>query len=688
MVDLTSARKPPGGSGFVDAVLILDRDGRIVHASTETEAVFGYPIRELIGVVATVLTPRRLRDDLRAWFESAVGELRVGWGSSRKEFPALRRDGSEFPALLNLGAFDAGSGRFYTAVIHDLSDRIESDRALRASEQRYRQLFEANVAGVYRATEEGWLIEVNEAFARMLGYQRAELTRAPSEVLYFSAEDRLRWLDRLKADGEVNNYAHRLRRKDGRAIWTLENASLLYDPETGAPVVIGTAIDLTEHKTLQSKLEELAYRDPLTGLANRRLLREATTKALARAGRDGTAVAMLYMDMVRFKRINDIFGHAIGDRVLREAGERFASAIRDTDTLARVGGDEFAVLLVSLDDVESALAPAEAIKDSLARPFLIDGEAFHMDVRIGIAGYPTHASTFDELLSKADLSLHQAPAHTSPIATYRPVTLGSSREDFVLEERLRAALENDEFELHFQPIFGVPGFVPVGAEALARWRMEDGELLGAGDFITVAEHTGLVRELDRWALARAVAYLEAWPLDGPAWIALNLAPPTFEDPELPSYVADLLHRAGVEGSRLALEVTERVAMRDPERAAATLRELRTLEVQLVIDDFGRGHSSLAYLKDFPADALKVDRFFVDGVGADRTHERLVEGIVALCRGLGMDLIAEGVESAEQLQWLTEHGCTLVQGYYLGRPAAPETLLQVFETGSLAGRPAG
>lgn len=667
-----------GGSTSDDALLILDRDGRIVHTSAEIERIFGYPRAELIGVAITVLAPKRLRDSQQACFDSHVARASVTTTSTRKELPGLRKDGTEFPALLSFGSYVANGHRYFTAVVRDLSPEIESDRALRASELRYRQLFEANVAGVYRASEEGWLIDLNESFARMLGYERRELIEAPSEVLYFSAEDRLRWLDRLKQDGEVNNYVHRLRRKDGGAIWTLENASLLDDPETGAPVIIGTAIDLTERKALEMKLERMAYRDPLTGLANRRLLREMTIKALARADRDGSTVAMLYMDLVRFKRINDIFGHAVGDRVLREAGVRFNSAIRDTDTLARVGGDEFALLLVSLEDVEQALPPAEALKESLSRPFVIDGEAFHLDVRVGIAGYPSHAATFDELLSKADLSLHQVPDHSAQVAVYKKVTVGSSREEFVMEERLRTALENDEFELHFQPIVEVPGNNPVGVEALARWRMEDGELLDAGEFITVAEHTGLVRELDRWALARAVRYLDEWPENGPAWIALNLAPPTFEDPGLTAYVADLLHRSGVEGSRLALEVTERVAMRDPVRATATLHELQSLNVQIVIDDFGRGHSSLAYLKDFPADALKVDRFFVDGVGVDRTHERLVEGIIALCRSLAVDLIAEGVESAQQLQWLSEHGCSLVQGYYLGRPQPAEELLKLFE----------
>ncbi len=670
-----------------DPVLILDAEGRIMHASAAIQRVYGFQPHELVGVLATVLAPRRLRDVQQACFAAHVERSASSSQSTRKELPGLRKDGTEFPALLNFGSYENGGRRYYTAVIRNLTEKLDADRALRASEMRYRQLFEASVAGVYRAAEDGRLMEVNESFARMLGYRRGELIRTSPDHLYFSADDRQRWLTRLRDHGSVNGYAHRLRRKDGRAIWALENASLLEDPETGDPVIIGTAIDLTEHKLLQTKLERMAYRDPLTGLANRRLLREMTVKALAQADRNGHAVAMLYMDLVRFKRINDIFGHSVGDQILQEAAHRFESTVRSTDTLARVGGDEFALLLVAPESVEHAVAPAEALQESLSKPFMIDGETFHLDVRVGIAGYPDHAATFDELLSKADLSLHQSPGQGSRVAVYRAVKVGASREDFVMEERLRTAFESDEFELFYQPIFAVPGFVPIGVEALTRWRMSDGELLQAGEFITLAEHTGLVRELDRWAMAKAIEQLSGWPGQGPAWIALNLAPPTFEDPELISYVDGLLKQSRVEGRRLALEVTERVAMRDPVRATQTLLGLQSLGVQIVIDDFGRGHSSLAYLKDFPADALKVDHFFVNGVGVDRTHERLVEGIVALCKGLGVDLIAEGVESADQLTWLTEHGCSLVQGYYLAKPGPAEEVLAQFSLLEQQGDPA-
>lgn len=554
-----------------------------------------------------------------------------------------------------------------------------SPEAARGSEQHYRQLFEQNVAGVYRVMLDGRIQELNEAMARMLGYSRDDLIGADARLAYFEATERDEWLARLREHGSLMNWVHRLRRRDGSAIWTLENCSLIEDPDTGAPVVLGTAIDITERKELEERLQRMAYHDPLTGLANRRMLQEMTEKAIARAYREGGRVALLFVDLVRFKRINDVLGHSAGDLVLREVAQRFSAFVRATDTLARVGGDEFAMLLVSARTLENALQPARKIRESLTRPFVVDGQAFHLDARIGVALYPEHATTFDELLSHADLAMHQATSADGEISVFRPVDHRLRREDLLLEERFRRALREEEFTLHFQPIYRLPGARPLGVEGLARWRQQDGRLVGADQFISIAEQTGLIRQLDRWALRAALRQLRAWAEGaGPEWVALNLTPSAFDDPEFGTVVRGVLEEEGVAGSRLALEITERVTMRDPLLAAHILAQLKELGLRIVIDDFGRGHSSLAYLKEFPVDALKIDRFFVGRLGEDAQHERLVEGVIALCQGLGIELIAEGVETAEQLAWLEAHNCTFAQGYYLQHPIAPERIPAIFD----------
>jgi diguanylate cyclase (GGDEF)-like protein/PAS domain S-box-containing protein len=559
----------------------------------------------------------------------------------------------------------------------DESDSVMFE-ALRASELHYRQLFEQNVAGVYRVALDGRILDLNVAMAQMLGVSRSEMLGHNARISYFDPADREAWVSELLEKGALVNYLHRLRRRDGSPIWIMENCSLIDDPSSGGRVVLGTAIDITDRKALEDRLETLAYRDPLTGLANRRMLQHMAEKALARAGRERGHVALLYVDIVRFKRINDVLGHSAGDQVLREIAVRFSGFVRAADTLARVGGDEFALLLVSPGTMEAATQPARKMREAMSRPFVIDGQPYHVDARIGVAFYPDHAATFDELLSRADLANHQASSDDGGVAVFKPLDVRHGRAELLLEERFRDALEEDEFILHYQPIFRLPDCTPAGVEGLLRWKQPDGRLLGADQFVSIAEQTGLIRRLDRWALRHALRQIRLWT-DGcnPGWVALNLTPSAFDDPAFPSLVADALDEFGIDPAILALEITERVTMRDPRTAIQVLNDLKMLGLRVVIDDFGQGHSSLAYLKDFPVDALKIDRLFVGRLGSNSKDERLVEGIIALSRGLGIDLIAEGVETEDQLEWLRRNGCAFAQGFHLHYPVAPENITALF-----------
>jgi diguanylate cyclase (GGDEF)-like protein/PAS domain S-box-containing protein len=688
--DATSERDgesvtPAGGDA---AVVTVDSAGRIVFASPAVTELFGWTASDLLGQPMSVLVPERYHGPQRRAFARflATDAPTLDW--TRLELPAIRRDGVERRMELVLGAYETHGRRFVTATIRDLDRPRPLIDERSASEQYYRQLFESNVAGVYRVGIDGRVHDVNEAMARMLGYTIEELEGLGAHNVYFDVTDRDDWLRRLLGKGSLTNFVLKLRRKDGTHVWTLENCSVVIDPLTGERTILGTAIDITERKALEERLERMAYHDPLTGLPNRRMLQIMASKAIARAGREGQTVALLYVDLVRFKRINDVLGHSAGDQVLREVAKRFGGFVRATDTLARVGGDEFALLLVSAGSLDSALSPAKKIRESLARPFVFDGQTFHLDARIGIAAYPDHAISFDELLSHADLALHQPAVADGEIAVYRPMDIRHSRADLVLEERFREALRNDEFELHYQPIFRLPGREPIGTESLARWVQSDGQRVRADRFISIAEQSGLIRQLDRWALRASLRQLRLWSESGvesPRWVALNLTPSTFDDTEFPDVVRKALEDEGINGGMLALEVTERLTMRDPERATRILHELRELGLRIVIDDFGRGHSSLEYLKDFPVDAIKIDRSFVGRVGQDPMHGRLVEGIIALAAGLGIDLIAEGVESAAQLEWLEKHNCGFAQGFHLGHPMPAGLIPEVFADRSVATR---
>lgn len=662
-----------------DVLLTVDEEGRIVYAGPVTREVLGYRPEELIGAPLVTIIPPDLRERHEAGFARylSTGERTRDW--SAVELPVLRADGTVMAAEISFGEYVTGGRRYFTGVIRDISRRKRRAESLEISARAYRQLFEHNVAGVYRVGLDGVIRDVNTAMARMLGYEREELLHLSAGDVYPNPRDRDEWVRGVTEKGVLTNHVLRLRHRDGHTVWTLESASLVKDPQSGEPCIVGTAIDITERKRLEEDLVRMAFRDPLTGLANRRMLQEMTSKAILRATREDTGMAMVCLDLVRFKRINDAFGHTAGDRVLTELAERLRSRVRASDTVARVGGDEFAVLLVHVPRPEDALAAARGLKDCLTAPFLVGDEAFHLDCRIGIALCPDHGDRFDELLSLADLAMYQSVAEESGIALYRPVARNTLREALWLEEQLRGSLERQELELHYQPIVQLPERIPLAYEALLRWRHPERGLLAASEFIAIAEQSGALRRLDRWVIRTAARRSRTWPRKSPhSWVSVNISPATLEDPLLPAFVESVLAEEGIPGEGLAVEITERATTRDPEGTARTLRRLRDLGLKIVIDDFGRGYSALAYLVHFPADYLKVDRCFVTGLGRDESQGRLVEGLIGLCQGLELPLIAEGVERPDQLEWLESRGCLLAQGNYLGPPAAVEKVTAVEE----------
>lgn len=428
---------------------------------------------------------------------------------------------------------------------------------------------------------------------------------------------------------------------------------------------------------------QMAYEDSLTELANRRLLQEHAEKAIATAERTGDKVGMVFLDLIRFKKINDRLGHRAGDDTLVGVADRLRRSVRGADTIARVGGDEFAVLLSESVELEDAVGVARRIREEMSVPVQVAGQSVQVNARLGVALYPDHASDFDELLSKADPGKQPAGAGgPDGIAVYDPdESPGFAADDPILGEDLRQAVDEGEgLLLHYQPVIDFEERRAVGAEAFLRWRHPELGMLTAGDFLTVAESTGLVRDIEQRTLASVVLQAREWAADdGPGWVSVNLSPISFEDPDLVGEVDRLLREAELEPGRLVLELTDRVTLRNPETVVAVLDELRDLGVRLAIDDFGTGQSSLEYLERFSADFLKVDMVFVTRLGQDRKQERLVEGILGMARGLGLEVIAEGVETKAQYDWLRSSRCDYYQGYFAARPA---------EAGDLEMEPAG
>jgi diguanylate cyclase (GGDEF)-like protein len=416
------------------------------------------------------------------------------------------------------------------------------------------------------------------------------------------------------------------------------------------------------------KLRHQALHDDLTDLPNRALLYERMEAALAAAERNGEPAALLLVDLDRFKEVNDTLGHDTGDRLLEEVAARLQGVVRRGDTLARLGGDEFAVLLRGLPDRGMAAELAGRLQDAIARPFMLNGVAAVLDASIGIAHCPEHGTDVHTLVQRADVAMYDAKRSRTSIETYTSERDPYSAERLQLLGELRAAIGAGELVLHYQPKVDVASQRVIGVEALVRWQHPVHGLLGPAEFVPLAERTGAIGDLTRWVLDNALAQARVWRDAGQdLTMAVNLAAPNIADATLPDAVAALLERHGVPGDRLECEISEHTVMADPRRAMAILERLRGLGVKLSLDDFGTGHSSLSYLKRLPLDEVKIDRSFVMGMTDDDNDAAIVRTTIDLARNLGLDVVAEGVESETILRNLSELSCDIAQGFYLSRP---------------------
>lgn len=654
-------------------IVVHDR-GEILYANPRAGEILGVEDPgELRGADVFDLVPEGYRERARRRTRRVVEE---GEETEPVQYPVTGPEGGRRWVEVTGRPFRHEGRTVVQLMARDVTRRRRARDRLKQSERRYRRLFEENVAGVFRSTADGRFLECNRAFAEMLGFDDPEeLRTVPAAELYASPEERDTYLRTLREEGAVWNYEIRLRRRDGEVLWALENARMDEDPATGEEVISGTLIDVTEQHDLREELEEMAYHDPLTGLPNRRLLSEHAAKALALADRRDGRVGLVYLDLAHFKRINDTLGHEAGDAVLRETGERLRSVLRESDTRARVGGDEFSVLLPTVEEIEGVRDAARRIRERLDAPFRVAGQSFHVSARIGIALYPDHAEDFAGLLSAADRAMYQAKRATDEhvAVSARPEESVVESGDLVSEEALRVAHERGELRAHYQPVHRVPDRRPVAAEALARWEHPERGLLSASEFVHQAERSGVVHEVDRAILEDAIARLAEGRSPALERVAVNLAGSTLDAPELAAYLEDRLSEAGVEPGRLVLEITERVGLRLSDRATATLSELHALGVRFAVDDFGTGHASLVDLHRFPAEFLKLDLASLRrsvGVGE---RDRIVSGVLGLGERMGMTVVAEGVERREELAWLADNGCELVQGSLLGPAVPPEEL---------------
>ncbi|MEZ5559990.1 MAG: EAL domain-containing protein [Pseudomonadales bacterium] len=665
------------------AIISTDAQGTIRFFSAGAERMLGYRADELVGVANGEIlhdpedVQRRLGDD------AASGGLaqrpRVGLrklmersqqGAYEDEWTYVRRDGSKLPVSLSVTALLDASGAVegYLAVARDVSQDRDVAQRLKLAKNVFESAGEAILVTDARLR----IVDVNPAYLDMTGFSRAEVIGSKPRASASGRHDRSFYRSIWRAVRRDGYWSGELwdRRKNGELFPQSLTISAIKDDQGRISNYVGIFKDVTSQKAAEEELERMAYFDPLTGLPNRALFKDRLQHEMDVATRKQGRVALLFIDLDRFKFVNDTLGHEAGDKLLLEAAWRIKQVVRQSDTLARLGGDEFTLVVADAHDMTDVGHVASKMIETLEKVFVIDGREVFIGASVGIAVYPDDGRSVSSLTKNADTAMYLAKqAGRGTYRFFKREMNTQNERRLALEASLRRAVDNEEFVLHYQPKIDLARRAVVGFEALLRWQHPDFGLIAPGDFIPLAEETGLILPMSRWVLRAALAQLADWHRLGYVDLdmAVNLSARQFQDQQLVDDVTSVLRDTDIEAGSLELELTESLLMVDAARALAIMRRLRDLGVKLSIDDFGVGYSSLSYLKRFPIHSLKIDRGFVRDVVDNPEDAAIVSAIMSLAATLQLQVVAEGVETTAQEAFLAERGCDLVQGYLYSRP---------------------
>ncbi|MDZ4262413.1 MAG: EAL domain-containing protein [Pseudomonadota bacterium] len=564
-------------------------------------------------------------------------------------------------------------------VVQDVTERKRVEQQLLLFDHVFKQSSE----GIVLTNANREIVEINESFSRITGYSREEVLGQNPCLIKLEEHNRDCYAQMWQQVEQQGDWSGEMwdQHKNGTLYSKALSITMVKNGQGRVSHYIGIFSDISHNKQIEQQLQKMAFYDELTGLPNRTLCKDRLNQEIKVAHRREEQLAVLFLDLDHFKYVNDTLGHSCGDLLLLEAARRIQRCVRESDTVARLGGDEFMVLLTGVASIEMVERIAVAIIQALAEKFILQGQEVTIGVSIGISLYPDNGGTYDELTKNADVAMYRAKEagrNTFMFFTRELQEIMVARLN--LERDLRRAIQREEFELYYQPKVDLRSGQIVGMEALLRWPHEDGHMVMPSDFIPLAEETGLILPLGEWVLRQACRQAVVWRQAGHLTLrmAVNLSAKQFDQADIATLIESVLDETGLPPEALELEVTESMVMKDADQAVVTLRRLRALGVHIAVDDFGTGYSSLSYLKKLPLQTLKIDRSFVRDLGHDSDDEAIVSAIISMAGTMEMRVVAEGVETVEQLEFLRRDGCDEAQGFLFSRPVPAdqfELLLQ-------------